>query len=1046
LQNSPSLETDELSGEVIFQFSSPCNTKSESKESHSTDNAPPQKQDPSSPSGNQSPQSETDKIKCSADTQTSPHNTNLPQSDVFFPPPPDTPGSHESLSPNRDLKSHSTDGEKENIGNSFSSPEQDDPSAIPEYSFGADNNFSDMWKDQPTFQVGTSPSLMKRNTKGRRKKIHDHPITPRGNIKKTTNTSSSLGSPDLQNFVPKFNVTLKSRSSSKKGAGHTVTSRRGQFNTKNNKRNIASSRGQRSSDEILNNLNPKVQSDEQSKDSGPEDEIMMDISMESHSTSKVCRGRQNVESSYTDLEPPSLKTENQEDIVRRERREMVAKIREEGRKCYMQEKYKESIAHYTEAIKKLTMCFTEMPNPRRNIEDSEILAFLYGNRAAVLMMLGAFDAALKNCKDALKYLNDFNPLSLHDETEAVLLSHLKADGGLTLKTRFLERLSRIYLKLGQMELANKTLDSVVHVGKVGLNCHQKLIQIASQRRIKVSYELQEASKNRLQQCITDATLNKRELKRFDDSMKEIKTLMSRINKKSYGKLSTQVLHSITSALSLASGNIELQEKKVQVLASMKRWVEVLSFCENQACLNVSFDGIFTDDLKDLNPFIGVPKAIYLNEQTLKDRKDSNESQLNAREVEEAVLRLPHALLPFYLRALRLDERNIEARIAGNSLSRFYKENGSHDITKRKDGKSEYYWLSCERSKLQRTLKGKEEGDTHYLKMEYTKAAEKYAAVLKIDSEEASNINESCHPCDKENSGGRLHAILHGNRAACFMALKNFYEAAKECTAALRIENKYLKAMVRLARCYVRLENYDDALKWYGHWTGIVEDTRSKKAGFYDKNACHFDHPSFISESDYLKVLKEISDVQKSKMREKEKADAAARAKSEQAKFQKSYAQSGTDQKNERNDGAYHRRQQWYDQKGSAGSRRWDSFRGASPKRDRGGYSPNRRPFNGKRSDRYHSSYRNKEAKSQSTESPGSSNVICHYKVLQLNKDATEQEVKKSYHKMALKYHPDKNKSESAADTFRKVKLAHEVLSDPMKRRKYDAESRYRAIY
>lgn len=62
----------------------------------------------------------------------------------------------------------------------------------------------------------------------------------------------------------------------------------------------------------------------------------------------------------------------------------------------------------------------------------------------------------------------------------------------------------------------------------------------------------------------------------------------------------------------------------------------------------------------------------------------------------------------------------------------------------------------------------------------------------------------------------------------------------------------------------------------------------------------------------------------------------------------------------------------------------------------------------------------------------------YYKILNVKKDATQDEIKKSYHKLALKYHPDKNDNkEEAEKKFKEIVEAYEVLSDPDKRARYN---------
>ncbi|XP_078382889.1 dnaJ homolog subfamily B member 14-like [Oculina patagonica] len=61
----------------------------------------------------------------------------------------------------------------------------------------------------------------------------------------------------------------------------------------------------------------------------------------------------------------------------------------------------------------------------------------------------------------------------------------------------------------------------------------------------------------------------------------------------------------------------------------------------------------------------------------------------------------------------------------------------------------------------------------------------------------------------------------------------------------------------------------------------------------------------------------------------------------------------------------------------------------------------------------------------------------YYEILGVSKEATEAELKKSYKKLALQFHPDKNRAPGAAEAFKAIGNAFAVLSDPEKRRRYD---------
>ena len=61
----------------------------------------------------------------------------------------------------------------------------------------------------------------------------------------------------------------------------------------------------------------------------------------------------------------------------------------------------------------------------------------------------------------------------------------------------------------------------------------------------------------------------------------------------------------------------------------------------------------------------------------------------------------------------------------------------------------------------------------------------------------------------------------------------------------------------------------------------------------------------------------------------------------------------------------------------------------------------------------------------------------YYTALELNKNASLDEIRKSFRTLALKYHPDKNKNEGSKEKFMKIVEAYEVLSDENGKKNYD---------
>ena len=64
----------------------------------------------------------------------------------------------------------------------------------------------------------------------------------------------------------------------------------------------------------------------------------------------------------------------------------------------------------------------------------------------------------------------------------------------------------------------------------------------------------------------------------------------------------------------------------------------------------------------------------------------------------------------------------------------------------------------------------------------------------------------------------------------------------------------------------------------------------------------------------------------------------------------------------------------------------------------------------------------------------------YYEILGVEKNATPEQIKAAYRKLAMKYHPDRNQGdEAAAEKFKEINEAHETLSDQQKRAAYDYE-------
>jgi tetratricopeptide (TPR) repeat protein len=680
--------------------------------------------------------------------------------------------------------------------------------------------------------------------------------------------------------------------------------------------------------------------------------------------------------------------------------QLIASKREEAKEFYISGNYVGSTLTFTEAIKLYGQSSSSLPG--------DILAVLLSNRAAGLLMLGAYDAAVSDCQLALQHV-----------TQARTNEPFSNDSGPMLKVKLHTRLARAYVKLGDHRKCKAAFEDAIKTANDA---------IAFSR----SYHDNESflqNEKALVQMSTEANLGLADAQRLADACDNLSKclMMTQRIPTEKGKCADALGH-VNIALSIASGSVSLSESKVNLLGNLKRWREVAGFCERLAASNVPQEKIYVEDLALKSPFPGIPAASHLKAEFFGDSRDEDSStrelKLNSKAAAEAVFRLPSVLAPYYLRALRLEERYPAADAALRALEDFSKRVvAGHD-----NRQSQFSWLPTERRKLDRTKELRERGDELFRISDFDLAAAQYTQCLKIDGE---GLPE---PSDGMNAGGRLHAVLHCNRAACLMALRRFHGAVEECTSALKIHPRYMKAILRRARCYTRLQRTQEAISEYKRWLDLVEE--AKKPGLaMTLSPCLFDGPSDVKPSEVAQVQKELDEVYQSRRRAEADAreEAGRRSARERERVQDNFTSSW---KNTNSNNAHERRDQWYNQQND--QRRWDSFTNRGPR----SHSQTRAETWGNRQhqEQHHARSRSQDRPRQEFVSPRSSTGD-HYSVLEVPHNASEEEIKRSFRRLALKYHPDKNKDEGASDNFRRVKLAHEILSDPLKRRQYDDELR-----
>jgi tetratricopeptide (TPR) repeat protein len=296
------------------------------------------------------------------------------------------------------------------------------------------------------------------------------------------------------------------------------------------------------------------------------------------------------------------------------------------------------------------------------------------------------------------------------------------------------------------------------------------------------------------------------------------------------------LHDLSDVLKLSPASDKWNMEMIRFLSYQRRWYAVANYCERMAAKVLEVEGAFEGDLAEFHSTPGVSAEDLTVE--FFEKKEEVPSYLRVvgdKAAGDVALRLPECLTPIYLRALRLEERFGAASCATSALI---------DV-----GGWRFDCANREMPILQKTVQLKEEADVLFRDGVFERAAGLYERCIMADND------------SKESPGGKLHAVLHSNRASCFSSLGQHAEAIAECKAATDIHSMYMAAILRMARCYAKAGDTEKAKEVYSKWNMLVEKARRQPYPPVNAGpACFFDMPSEVKSHEWNAVKDEMKEL------------------------------------------------------------------------------------------------------------------------------------------------------------------------------------------
>jgi tetratricopeptide (TPR) repeat protein len=326
-------------------------------------------------------------------------------------------------------------------------------------------------------------------------------------------------------------------------------------------------------------------------------------------------------------------------------------------------------------------------------------------------------------------------------------------------------------------------------------------------------------------------------------------------------------------------------------------------------------------------------------------------------------------------------------------------------------RAEWSWLLLSRDRVTQLHALKTCADDLFRSGKHTEALGKYTDALRLDPEAAC-----------------WNAVLHCNRAACEMGLKLYEDAVHDCNAALTRDPDFSKALLRRARAHIQLKRHAAAMRDYTKYLATVPAP---------------------ADADYVRTEMQNEErlkAERERTAATERAEREKRAELRRRQQQQQQQQQQRQRQQQRRQTSKHGSGGRYDNDGFfrffEDDENWEDFgqeKESFYQRFRGDDFGTGGSSSSNSGGRFH---RRNTAPPGGAGLRGAGGVNDHYSTLGVARNATEKDIKVAYRKLALKFHPDKNKAAGAEDTFKAVSAAYDVLKERQKRSEYDRSSRY----